>query len=150
VARTYAALIVFRGTGADVLLPPSRSLTRAKALLSTLPGGGGTPLAAGIEASVLIAMAERAKGRQPMIVFLTDGQANIARDGKAMRAHALADALMAARDLAAQGICAVFIDTATRAREEGGQLAAAMNARYLALPYVEAHAVRDFVRAAAP
>ena len=150
VARTYASLIVFRGTGAEVLLPPSRSLTRARALLSTLPGGGGTPLAAGIEASVLIAMAERTRGRQPMIVFLTDGQANIARDGKAMRAHALADALLAARDLAAQGISAVFIDTATRAREEGGRLAAAMDARYLALPYVEAHAVRDFVRAAAP
>jgi magnesium chelatase subunit D len=150
VARTYAALIAFRGTGAQVLLPPSRSLTRAKALLSTLPGGGGTPLAAGIEASVLIAMAERARGRQPMIVFLTDGQANITRDGKAMRAHALADAVLAARDLAAQGISAVFIDTATRARAEGGQLAAAMDARYLALPYLEAHAVRDFVRAAAP
>jgi magnesium chelatase subunit D len=150
VARTYAGLIVFRGTGADVILPPSRSLTRAKALLSTLPGGGGTPLAAGIEASLLVAMAERARGRQPMIVFLTDGQANVARDGKVLRAHAFADALLAARDLAAQGIAAVFIDTATRAREEGGQLAAAMHARYLALPYLEAHAVRDFVRAAAP
>ncbi|MGZ5926401.1 MAG: VWA domain-containing protein, partial [Rhizomicrobium sp.] len=150
VARTYAALIAFRGAGADVLLPPSRSLTRAKALLSTLPGGGGTPLAAGIEASIRIAMAERAKGRQPLIVFLTDGQANIARDGKASRSEAFADALAAARALAAQGIATVFIDTAQRAREEGRKLADAMNARYLPLPQVEAHAVRDFVRAATP
>ena len=150
VARTYAALIAFRGTGADVLLPPSRSLTRAKVLLATLPGGGGTPLAAGIDASVLIAMAERAKGREPLIVFLTDGQANIARDGKPVRAVAFSDALQAARALAAQRIAAVFVDTASRAREEGGKLAAAMGARYVALPHVEAHAVRDFVRAAAP
>jgi magnesium chelatase subunit D len=150
VARTYAALIAFRGTGAEVLLPPSRSLTRAKALLSTLPGGGGTPLAAGIDASVVIALAERARGRDPLIVFLTDGQANIARDGRAVRSQAFADALAAAGALAAQGLAAVFVDTAPRAREEGGKLATAMGARYLALPYVEARAVRDFVRAAAP
>jgi len=150
VARTYAALIAFRGAGAEVLLPPSRSLTRAKSLLSTLPGGGGTPLAAGIDASVVIAMAERARGRDPLIVFLTDGQANIARDGRAMRGQAFVDAMIAARALAAQGFAAVFVDTAPRAREEGGKLAAAMGARYLALPHVEAKAVRDFVRAAAP
>jgi magnesium chelatase subunit D len=150
VARTYAALIAFRGSGAELLLPPSRSLTRAKALLSTLPGGGGTPLAAGIEASLLLALAERAKGREPLIVFLTDGQANIARDGKAVRAYAFEDALLAARALAAQRIAAVFVDTSPRAREEGGKIAGAMGARYLALPRVEAHAVRDFVRAAAP
>lgn len=150
VARTYAALIAFRGSGAELLLPPSRSLTRAKALLATLPGGGGTPLAAGIEAGMLIAMAERAKGREPLIVFLTDGQANVARDGNAARAPAFADAMRAAGALAAQRLAAVFIDTSPRAREEGGKLAGAMGARYLALPHVEAHAVRDFVRAAAP
>jgi len=150
VARTYAALIAFRGNVAELLLPPSRSLTRARSLLSNLPGGGGTPLAAGIEASVLVAIAERAKGREPLIVFLTDGQANIARDGKAARGPAFEDAMLAARALAAQRIAAVFVDTAPRAREEGGKLAGAMGARYLALPHVEAHAVRDFVRAVAP
>lgn len=150
VARTYAGLVAFRGTSAEVLLPPSRSLTRAKALLSTLPGGGGTPLAAGIEATTRIAIAERAKGRQPLIVILTDGQANIARDGKSARSEAFADALLAARAVAAHAIAAVFIDTAPRAREEGRKLAEAMQARYLPLPHCEAHAVRDFVRASAP
>lgn len=150
VARTYAALIAFRGTAADILLPPSRSLTRAKALLSTLPGGGGTPLAAGIEAATRLALGERAKGRQPLIVFLTDGQANIGRDGKASRSQAFGDAMQAAKSLAAQRIAAVFIDTGPRPRPEGGQLSAAMAARYLALPLAQARAVRDFVRAAAP
>ena len=39
-----------------MLLPPTRSLVRAKRSLAALPGGGGTPLAAGIAAG--FAMAE--------------------------------------------------------------------------------------------
>jgi magnesium chelatase subunit D len=150
VARTHAALVAFRGTGAELLLPPSRSLTRAKTLLSTLPGGGGTPLAAGIEMAVLAALGEKAKGRAPLIVFLTDGQANIASDGQAARPRAFEDALQSARRLAAHSLPAAFVDTSPRVREEGPLLAAAMRARYLALPRVEAAAMRDFVRAAAP
>jgi magnesium chelatase subunit D len=49
--------------------------------------------------------------------------------------------------LAASKIAAVFVDTATRPREEGAAIAAAMGARYVALPYVEAGAVRDVVLA---
>lgn len=148
VARTYVALIVFRARAAEVLLPPSRSLTRAKALLSTLPGGGGTPMAAGIDAAVLVALAERSKGREPLIVLLTDGRANIARDGQALRPRATEEALIAATQVDAQRLAAVLVDTSTRAREEGPALASAMRARYVALPRVEASAVRDVVRAA--
>jgi magnesium chelatase subunit D len=150
VARTHAALVAFRGGGAELLLPPSRSLTRAKALLSTLPGGGGTPLAAGIEMAVLVALGEKAKGHAPLIVFLTDGQANIASDGQAARPRAFDDALQSARRLAAHRLPAAFVDTSARAREQGPLLAAAMGARYLALPRLDAAAMRDFVRAAAP
>jgi magnesium chelatase subunit D len=149
-ARTYAALIAFRGAGTDLLLPPSRSLARAKALLSTLPGGGGTPLAAGIDASVLTALAERAKGRSPLIIFLTDGQANITRGGQASRSAGFADALSAASQLAAKRLASIFVDTAQRQRDEGAKLARAMGARYLALPYAQAASMRDVIRAAMP
>ena len=148
VARTYAALIAFRGCRADLLLPPSRSLTRAKMLLSTLPGGGGTPLAAGIDAAVLVALAESSKGREPLIVFLTDGRANIARDGRAARPRAMDDACLAAAQLSRQHIATVFVDTSARAREEGPALAKLMRARYVALPRIQASQVRDVVRAA--
>lgn len=149
-ARTYAALIAFRGAGSDMLLPPSRSLARAKALLSMLPGGGGTPLAAGIDAAILTAVAERAKGRSPLIVFLTDGQANIARGGQAGRTAAFAEAMAAAAGMAMQRLAGIFVDTAQRPREEGAKLARAMGARYLALPYAQASAMRDVIRAAMP
>jgi magnesium chelatase subunit D len=150
VARTHAALVVFRGTEAEVLLPPTRSVARARALLADLPGGGGTPLAAGLDAGLLVALAERAKGRDPLLVVLTDGSANIARDGTGSRARAGAEAMEAARRIAEDGIAAVFIDNAPRPRPEGSALAAAMGARFVALPYLEANAVRDAVRAARP
>ena len=150
VARTYAALIVFRGTTAEVLLPPTRSLSRAKSLLANLPGGGGTPLASGIDLAVMTALGERVRGREPLIVMLTDGRANIARDGIAARPRAGDDALDAARQLGLHGLAAVFVDTSPRPRGDAADLAAAMAARYVGLPYVEAGAVRDVVIAATP
>ena len=41
--RDHVALIAFRGPGAELLLPPSRSLIQTKRRLAALPGGGGTP-----------------------------------------------------------------------------------------------------------
>lgn len=148
ITRTSVALVVFRGQKAELLLPPTRSLSRAKALLAKLPGGGGTPLAAGIEMAALTALAERLKGRQPLIMLMTDGRANIARDGTARRPGAMDDAMEAARRLAWNRLDAVFIDTAPRPREEGRRLAQAMDARCVALPYVEAETVRDVAMAA--
>jgi len=141
VRRAQVALIAFRGTAAEVLLPPTRSLTRARRMLAELPGGGGTPLAAGLTAAHAMAEAARAAGRTPFLVILTDGRANIAADGRAVRAQAQADALAAAATIARSGIGAAFVDTSARPRAEGAELAAAMRARYLPLPRADAGAV---------
>ena len=150
VTRARVALIAFRDIGAELLLPPTRSLSRAKRALAELPGGGTTPLAIAIDAASLLAQSERAKGRTPLIVFLTDGRGNVGRDGATGRAQAEADALAAARGVRAAALAVVFIDTAPRARPGAAELAAEMGAAYAPLPFVEAGAVAGVVRAHAP
>ena len=62
VRRAKVALIAFRGTTAELLLPPTRSLARAKRCLGDLAGGGGTPIAAGLSAALDLAMAAKGEG----------------------------------------------------------------------------------------
>jgi magnesium chelatase subunit D len=147
VKRAQVALIAFRGAGAELLLPPTRSLTRARRALAELPGGGGTPLAAGLEAARTLAEAARARGRTPFLVVLTDGRGNIALDGSAVRERAEHDAEQAARAIGQAGIGAAFVDTSARPRPEGVRLALAMGARYLPLPRADAAAMHRAVSA---
>jgi magnesium chelatase subunit D len=150
VSRARVALIAFRNTTAELLLPPTRSLSRAKRSLAELPGGGATPLATAIDCASVLAQSERAKGRTPLIVLLTDGRGNVGRDGEVGRPAAEADALAAARAVRAAALSAVFIDTAPRPRPDAGALAREMGAAYAPLPFVDAGAVAGVVRAHAP
>src|SRR6202012_5594833 len=59
VRRDEGALIAFRGQAAELVLPPTRSLARAKRSLAALPGGGGAPLSAAIIAATTLALAVR-------------------------------------------------------------------------------------------
>ncbi len=149
VRRDRVALIAFRGQGADLLLPPTRSLVRAKRSLAGLPGGGGTPLAAGIHAAELLADLVQRSGDTPVLVLLTDGRANIARDGSPARPRAEEEALAAATRVRVSGVSALLIDTAPRAQAQAGRLAAQMGARYLPLPHADAAALSEAVRRAA-
>ena len=148
VRRDSVAVIAFRGAGAELLLPPTRSLVRAKRGLAGLPGGGGTPLAAGIAAAFTLADSIRRKGATPVLVLLTDGRANIARDGTPGRARAADDALAAARQIRVEGFAALLLDTSPQPQEPARQLALAMGARYLPLPYAGAATLSQAVRAA--
>lgn len=150
VRRDRVALIAFRGAGAELLLPPTRSLVRARRNLARLPGGGGTPLAAAIDSSHALAEAARRRGETPLIVFLTDGRANVDRDGVGGRSRAREDALQAARSLRIAGFSTLVIDTAPRTRPEAGELAEAMGARCLRLPRADAAALSAAVRAESP
>ncbi len=138
VKRAEVALVAFRGDSATLTLPPTRSLARAKRELAALAGGGGTPMAAGLDLTRRVAEAERARGRTPLIVVLTDGRANVGgTDALSPQAAALASA----RAIGTSGIASVFIDCSARARPDGAALAAAMNARFVALPRLDASAV---------
>ncbi len=148
--RDRVALIAFRGAGAELLLAPTSSLLRAKRQLAALPGGGGTPLASGLDAARALAEAERRRGRTPLVVLMTDGRANIARDGTAPgRARAEEEALDAARRLALEGrAAAIVVDIAPRPQPFARKLAEAMRATHVPLPHADATRLSSAVRAA--
>jgi magnesium chelatase subunit D len=149
VRRDSVAVLAFRGKTAETLLPPTRSLARAKRSLAGLPGGGGTPLASAIDAAAALAGQIKRKGETPIVVLLTDGKANIARDGSPGRGPATSDALAAAMQLRATGVSALLVDTSPQPQSSAEQLAIAMGAQYLALPYGGAQSLNQAVRAVA-
>jgi len=150
VRRDSVALIAFRGSGAEIVLPPTRSTARARRRLAGLPGGGGTPLASGLDAGAALANQVRRKGQSALLVLMTDGRANVCRDGGAGRERAFEEALDAGRRLSAIGAQALAIDTsAAFQRGESAatlRLAEAMGARYVKLPLAEAALVNEAVR----
>jgi magnesium chelatase subunit D len=148
VRRDQVAVIAFRGRTADVLLPPTRSLVRAKRSLSALPGGGGTPLAAAIDAAALMASQAQRRGESPTVVMLTDGRGNVARDGRTGREAGQADATRAAKVFGGAKISALFVDTSPRPHDLARSLARAMSATYVPLPFADAASLSKLVGAA--
>jgi magnesium chelatase subunit D len=147
VRRDQVALIAFRNRAAEILLPPTSALARARRSLAGLPGGGATPLAAGINAARQMALAERRRGKRPLIVLLTDGGANIDRDGQQGRKRAMDDALVAASACAADRLTALVIDTAPRPSALAADLAGRMHARHFPLPFAHSGALSEIIRA---
>ena len=148
VRRDRVAVLAFRGKTAEVLLPPTRSLARAKRALAGLPGGGGTPLATAIDAARELADQIRRRGETPIVVLLTDGRGNIARDGAPGRAKAEEDAIAAARQFRAVGFTALVLDTSPQPQPAAKLLAAEMGAAYVPLPYAGAQTVSRVVQIA--
>ena len=144
--RESVALIAFRKEGADLLLPPTRSLTRVKRSLSRLPGGGGTPLAAGIAAAAQLVRIERRKRKAPHVVFLSDGQGNIALDGTPGRERAAEDARDMARRLKSLQERVLFFDISKRPSAQAELISTEMGAIYRPLPVADAARVSRDVR----
>lgn len=149
VRRDQVALVAFRGAGAELVLAPTRALTRARRCLADMPGGGGSPLAAGIALATEVASAALRDEITPLVVLLTDGRPNVDLAGRGGAESAARDALAMSRLLAALGVGALLIDVAPRPRDFGGELAGALRARYLALPNADAHSIAGAARAVA-
>lgn len=149
VRRDEVGLIAFRGVAAEIVVPPTRSLVRAKRCLSGLPGGGATPLAAAIDMAGAMARAVAKRGQSPLVVFLTDGKANMTRAGRPGAAEADREAAASARLFRGLGMTALVVDTSPRPRPHAEQLAAAMGARYLPLPYAGSRELSGAIQASA-
>jgi magnesium chelatase subunit D len=146
VRRDQVGVIAFRGQSAEVLLPPTRSLVRAKRSLAGLPGGGGTPLASALQAAWLLAQQVRRAGATPVVVLLTDGRGNIALNGEPGRVRAEEDALAMARLLRAAQVTCLLIDTSAQPAPAAQRLAQALAAQYRALPYAGAKVLQAAVK----
>jgi len=103
--RDKVGLITFRGTGAEVALPPTGSVEAAAARLAALPTGGRTPLAAGLLAAYDVVRRERLRDarRRPLLVLVTDGRATGG-------SGALAEARRAAAFLGQTGVASIVVD----------------------------------------
>jgi len=149
VRRDEVAVIAFRLDQAEVLLPPTRSLLRAKRRLAALPGGGGTPLASALERSAALLASLFRKGQGVQMIVLSDGKANVDREGRPGRERAMAQAHEHARGLAALAwgrAQLAWVDTAPRPSKEAQALASSMRAVYTALPYADAAGIHALAR----
>ena len=135
IRRDEVAMVSMRGAKAEIVLPPTRSLARAKRNLATLPGGGGTPLAAGFRAANEMAISLERKGLTPVIVIMSDGKANVNLNGVGGRAGAHSDALMAAKELRVKNHRLLFVDTSPQPEVLAQELSSAMAAQYFPLPF---------------
>jgi len=145
IRRDSVAVIAFRGTEADILLEPTRSLVRAKRALGKLPGGGPTPLASAMAKSLELSMRVAREGQSPLLVLMTDGNGNIALDGNVDRSRSREEVAHLARQIAIQPMQVVMIDISARPREMARAFAASLHADYVALPRADAASVSRLV-----
>lgn len=76
--RDQVAVVAFGGAAAKLLLPPSRSMLRARRVLDSMSVGGGTPLSAGLVCSLEVArQASLHRIFDIRLLVFTDGRANL-------------------------------------------------------------------------
>ena len=150
--RDRVALISFRGTEADLLLPPTNSVDLAQLYLQDMPTGGRTPLSRGLYLALECLETERLKDRNvlPLVVLLSDGRANVALDGSG--GNAVEEARGYASIFDEKHITSVVIDTELDfiKLEMARPLAESMGARYLKLEDLRADSLADAVRRELP
>lgn len=135
--RDSVCIVAFRGAQAQLLLPMTRSLVRAKRAMTGLPGGGGTPLALALKMAHEQAAQLQRQGVTPILVVLSDGRANVTLQGLGGRAQAQSDAHRWGQQWRASGHRALWIDTSLQPDAQAQQLASTMGASYLPMPQLQ-------------
>jgi magnesium chelatase subunit D len=137
--RDEVAFVAFAGDSAEVLLPPTDSVTLAARHLKDLPAGDRTPLPAGLRTAG--AVVDRADPDTAVVVLVTDGRGNIA-EGSPVEATRTA-----ARGLAEAGARVVVVD-AGEGRGLAGVIAEETEGRRVPLSALSAEQVDAAVGAA--
>src|SRR5262249_9571935 len=78
--RDRVGLIAFRGSQAELVLPPTTSVDLAERRLQSLPTGGRTPLGHALQVGMLAFERHRANHPEdvPLLLVVSDGRANVA------------------------------------------------------------------------
>lgn len=141
--RDKVGLVTFRGSAADVALPPTSSVDAAAARLESLPTGGRTPLAAGLLKAHDVLRVERLRdpARRPLVVVVTDGRATGGPEPVALAGRA-------ARLFAADGVACVVVDCESGPVRLGlaGQLAGELGGTAVTLDELRADSIAGLVK----
>ncbi|MFI9080267.1 putative cobaltochelatase [Streptomyces sioyaensis] len=141
--RDKIGMITFRGSGAELALPPTSSVEAGAARLEQLPTGGRTPLSEGLLRAHEVLRVERMRdaSRRPLLVVVTDGRATGGPEPVARAARA-------ARLLAAQGTASVVVDCEAGPVRLGlaGELARELQGTAITLDELRADSVSALVR----
>ena len=154
--RDRVGLIAFRGTGAELLLPPTGSVEMAQWCLQEMPTGGRTPLARALYLAMETLETEKLKDRDvlPLLVLLSDGRGNVTLAGEQSAQIASSDGEVQnlARMIAEAKIPAVVVDTEQDfiKLELAHGIADAMSARCIKLDDLAAQSLADAVRGELP
>lgn len=99
--RDRVGVVVFQKNGAQLVLAPTNSVTRARKALQDIPVGGKTPLSAGLQLAyeVIVRQLRRRPDLMPLMVLLTDGAGNVSMTDLPPQeeAHCIADLFPQAR-----------------------------------------------------
>ncbi|WKE72382.1 putative cobaltochelatase [Streptomyces sp. WP-1] len=141
--RDKVGLVTFRGSGADVALPPTSSVDAAAVRLQSLPTGGRTPLAAGLLKAHEVLRVERLRdpARRALLVVVTDGRATGGPEPVALAGRA-------ARLFAAEQVASVVVDCESGPVRLGlaGQLAGELAGTAVTLDELRADSIAGLVR----
>ena len=109
VRRDRVALVIFKDRSAQVVLPPTSSVSLARRQLAALSIGGTTPLAHGLAVgyNVIRTAALRDPSLRPLLVLISDGEGNVAMSG----GDPAAEARKVADLIASKKIDALVIDS---------------------------------------
>lgn len=144
--RDRVAMIAFRGTSSEVVLPPTGSAKLAQDRLDALPTGGRTPLAdALLDARKIISQHRRRDpDTPPLLVIVSDCRANFSSRG----GDPFEDALRVCEAFREEKVQSIVLDPAPRSNRFGlvQTIADALGGEYIPLQELRADAIRLAVR----